>query len=295
MQKGSLVGPDRLRFDYSASRPLTEAEIQRIEDLVNDKVLANAPITTDVLPMDEAKKRGAIGIFEEKYGAVVRMLTMTPDSIELCGGTHASRTGDIGFFKVLGDSGLAAGVRRIEAATGRSAIGHVRKMERELRQTAELVKAPGLEPSEKVQRLVERERALQKEVEALQRKLVQGGTQDLTAGARAVAGVRVLGTTVGVGDPKALRELADRLRDKLAPAVVLLGTEAKDGRALLACSVSKDVTDRYRAGDIVREAAQIVGGGGGGRADFAQAGGSDATKLDEAVQSVYRLTAPSAG
>ena len=289
MQKGSLVGPDRLRFDYSASRPLSEEEIRRIEDLVNDKVLANAPITTDVLPMDEAKKRGAIGIFEEKYGTVVRMLTMTPESIELCGGTHATRTGDIGLFKILSDSGLAAGVRRIEAATGKNAIAHVRKLESELRHTAELVKAPGLEPSDKVQRLVERERALQKEIESLQRKLVSGGSRDFTADARDVGGVKVLGTTVPLGDPKALRELADQLRDKLAPAVVLLGTEGKDGKALLACSVSKDVTDRFRAGDIVREAAQIVGGGGGGRPDFAQAGGSDASKLDEAVQTVYRV------
>ena len=289
MQKGSLVGPDRLRFDYSSSRPLTDEEVRRIEDLVNDKILANAPITTDVLPMDDAKKRGAIGIFEEKYGAVVRMLTMTPESIELCGGTHASRTGDIGFFKILSDGGLAAGVRRIEAATGKNAIAHVRKLESELRHTAELVKAPGLEPSDRVQRLVERERALQKEIESLKRKLVSGGSRDFAADAREVGGVRVLGAIVPVGDPKALRELADQLRDKLAPAVVLLGTEGVDGKALLACSVSKDVTDRFRAGDIVREAAQIVGGGGGGRPDFAQAGGSDASKLDDAVQSVYRI------
>ncbi len=289
MQKGSLVGPDRLRFDYSASRPLTDEEIRRVEDLVNEKILLNAPITTEVLPMEEAKRRGAVGIFEEKYGAVVRMLTMTRDSIELCGGTHASRTGDIGLFKILSDSGLAAGVRRIEAATGWNALRHVRGMERELRETAGLVKAPPLEPRDKVERLVEQHKSLQKEIESLQRKLVQGGTRDLTADAREIDGVRVLGANVPVGDPKALRELADQLRDRLSPAVVLLGTEAKEGKALLACSVSKDVTDRFRAGDIVREAARVVGGGGGGRPDFAQAGGQDASKLDEAVQVVYRL------
>jgi alanyl-tRNA synthetase len=287
MQKGSLVGPDRLRFDYSSSRPLTPEEIQRIEDLVNEKILANAPIETEVLPMDEAKKRGAIGIFEEKYGSVVRMLTMTSDSIELCGGTHASRTGDLGLFTIVSDNGLAAGVRRIEASTGWNTLEKLRETARELRETAAVVKAPPSQAKEKVQRLLEREKELEREIERLQKKLVTGGDRDLTADARDVGGVRLLGTRVDLGDPKALRELADQLRDRLAPAVVLLGTEAKGGKVLLACSVSKEITDRYHAGNIVKHAAELVGGGGGGRPDFAQAGGNDPTKLDDAVRSVY--------
>ncbi|MEM9191730.1 MAG: alanine--tRNA ligase [Myxococcota bacterium] len=287
MQKGSLVGPDRLRFDFSATRPLTAEEIRRIEDLVNAKILENAPVETEVLPMAEAKERGAIGIFEEKYGEVVRMLTMTSDSVELCGGTHALRTGDIGLFKILSDGGVSAGVRRIEAATGLRVLSHVREIEHELQETAALVKAPALKPRDKVARLLQQQKDLQKEIERLQKKLTSGGDRDLSADAQDINGVKVLGTQVDLGDAKALRELADQLRDKLAPAAILVGTEAKGGKALLACSVSKDATDRFNAGKIVRKAAQIVGGGGGGRADFAQAGGTDASKLSEAVQSIY--------
>ncbi|HJL19180.1 MAG TPA: alanine--tRNA ligase [Sandaracinaceae bacterium LLY-WYZ-13_1] len=286
MQRGSLVGPDRLRFDYAGNRPLEPDEIRRIEDLVNDKILANAPIETEVLPMDEAKARGAIGIFEEKYGAVVRMLTMTEDSIELCGGTHASRTGDIGLFKIVSESGLAAGVRRIEAQTGTGALDVVREMERELVEAGALVKAKRGETPDRVKKLLDTNRELQRELEQLRQKLVSGSTQDLTADAKKVGDVTFLGTTVDIGDGKALRELADQLRDKLAPAVVMLGADAK-GKALLACSVSKEITERFHAGNLVKEAAQLVGGGGGGRPDFAQAGGKDPSKLAEAVRTVY--------
>jgi alanyl-tRNA synthetase len=289
MQKGSLVGPDRLRFDYAGSRPMTDEEIARVEDLVNAKIQVNAPIETEVLPMDDAKARGAIGIFEEKYGAVVRMLTMTSDSIELCGGTHASRTGDIGLLKIVSESGLAAGVRRIEAQTGMGALRFVRDMERELTDAAALLKAKRGEIADRVQRLLEANKALQKEIEQQKKKLVRGSTQDLTADARKVGDVTFLGTTVDISDGKALRELADQLRDKLAPAVILLGADA-GGKALLACSVSKEITDRFHAGNLIRDAAQIVGGGGGGRPDFAQAGGKDPSKLGEAVDLVYRNT-----
>ena len=288
MQKGSLVGPDRLRFDYAGSRPLTLEEIAEIEDIVNEKVLVNAPIETEILPMDEAKERGAIGIFEEKYGAVVRMLTMTEDSIELCGGTHASRTGDIGFFKIVSESGLAAGVRRIEAQTGTGAVRFVRALEHELGETGAMIKAKRGETPARVQKLLDRNKELQKEIEQLQRQLVSGNAGDLTADAKKLGDVTILGTTVDIGDGRALREMADQLRDKLAPAVVLLGANAK-GKALLACSVSKDVTDRFHAGNLIKEAASIVGGGGGGRPDFAQAGGKDPSKLGDAVKSVYRL------
>jgi len=290
MQKGSLVGPDRLRFDYAGSRPLTAEEIRRIEDLVNEAVLDNTPVTTEVLPMDEAKGRGAIGIFEEKYGSVVRMLHIGP-SLELCGGTHAARTGDIGLFKVLGDSGVAAGVRRIEAATGAHAARHVRALEDELDAAAAALKSSPKDVADKVRRLLDQQKALQKEVTDLQKQLVSGGGGDLTADAKTLDdGTRVLGLAVELGDPKALREMADQLRDKLDPGVVLLGTATKDGKALLACSVSKSLTRRFQAGAIVKEAAAVVGGGGGGRPDFAQAGGSDPSKLPEAVARVYALT-----
>jgi alanyl-tRNA synthetase len=288
-QKGSLVGPDRLRFDYSGTRPVLPAEVQRIEDLVNACVLENTDITTEALPIEEAKSRGAIGIFEEKYGDVVRMLRIGP-SLELCGGTHASRTGDIGLFKILSESGLAAGVRRIEATTGLNALTHLRRVESELAATASLLKAPVAQVRDRVERLVEQQKETQREIERLKRALMSGERADLSAEARDIDGTRVLGAMVDLGDAAALREMADQLRDKLAPAVVLLGSPSKDGKkAMLVCSVSKTLTDRFRAGDIVRAAASVVGGSGGGRRDFAQAGGPDPSKLGEAVSKVYEL------
>ncbi len=288
-QKGSLVGPDRLRFDYSGTRPLWPAEIAQIEDLVNAEILKNTEITTESLPIEEAKNRGAIGIFEEKYGDVVRMLRIGP-SLELCGGTHAHRTGDIGLFKILSEAGLAAGVRRIEATTGLNALGHVRRVESELADTASLLKSPVPQVRSRVERLIEQQKESQREIDRLQRALMSGERADLSAEAKDVDGTRVLGATVEVGDVGSLREMADQLRDKLAPAVVLLGSPSKDGKkAMLVCSVSKALTDRFRAGDIVKAAASVVGGSGGGRPDFAQAGGPDPSKLREAVTKVYEL------
>jgi alanyl-tRNA synthetase len=265
------------------------AELARIEDLVNEKVRVNAPIETEILPMDQAKARGAIGLFEERYGEVVRMLRMTDDSIELCGGTHASATGDIGFFKVVSEGGVAAGVRRIEAVTGVGAVEHVRTMESQLSGAAALLKVAPRETVERLEKLLASLKDRDRQIEELKRKLLQGGTKDLTADAQPRDGHKVLGAVVDIGDGKALRELADQLRDKLSPAVILLGTATGDGRAILACSVSKELTGRFKAGDIVRDAAAIVGGSGGGRPDFAQAGGNDASKLGEAVARVYAL------
>lgn len=283
MQKGSLVSSDRLRFDYSAAVATSPEQLQRVEDLVNGKILQNAPITVDVMPMPEARKKGAVGIFEEKYGEVVRVLTMTEDSVELCGGTHAARTGDIGLFKIISDAGLAAGVRRMEAATGLRALAYVRDLEEELDRTATLVKTQGRAPSERVERLVHRERDLVKEVARLQQKLASGGgAQGLVGQAQDVDGVKVLGAVVDLGDAKALRDMADGLRDRLQPAAVLLGTRVGD-KAVLVCSVSKGATERFHAGNIVREAAKRVGGKGGGRPDFAQAGGHDVSQLEAAV------------
>ncbi|MEM8608395.1 MAG: alanine--tRNA ligase, partial [Myxococcota bacterium] len=288
-QKGSLVGPDRLRFDYSGTKPLSSDDLVAIENLVNREVLANEAITTEVLPMDEAKNRGAIGIFEEKYGDVVRMLRIGP-SLELCGGTHAARTGDIGLFKVLSETGLAAGVRRIEATTGLNALSHLRTVESELESAAALLKAPTQQVSDRVGRLLETQKEAQREIDRLNKALMAGGSGDLSSSARQIEGAQVLGATVDIGDAGTLREMADQLRDKLEPAVVLLGAPSKDGKkALLVCSVSKGLTDRFRAGDIVKAAASVVGGNGGGRPDFAQAGGPDPTRLAEAVTKVYEL------
>jgi alanyl-tRNA synthetase len=292
-QKGSLVGPDRLRFDYSSGKPLTPEEIQKIEDLVNEKILSDAPVQTEVLPQSEAKKRGAMAIFEEKYGDVVRVLTMTRDSVELCGGTHARALGEIGMFKILSDAGVAAGVRRIEAATGLNALAWVRHIEGSLRQAGRLVKASPQELPEKVEKLLDDARRLEKELAEAKRKLALGGSggggaDQWLAGARTYPFGRVLSVKVDVADVAMLRELAEKLRDKLGDAIVLVGS-VQGAKAMLVLTVAKALTDRYKAGDLIRPIAQILGGSGGGRPDMAQAGGTDVAKIDEALEKLYAL------
>jgi alanyl-tRNA synthetase len=292
-QKGSLVGPDRLRFDFAHGKAVLPEELARIEDLVNEKILSDAPVETQVMTMEEAKKAGAMAIFEEKYGDTVRVLTMTKDSVELCGGTHARALGEIGLFKIVSESGVAAGVRRIEAATGMNALAYVREIEGTLKGAAGVLKASAAEVPEKLERMLEHERALQKEVAELKRKLAMGGGGGLEAqlaGARDIPGGKVLAVRAEVSDAATLRELAEKLRDKLGDAVVLVGAAGTD-KATFVLTVSKSLTDRYKAGELIKGVAQIVGGSGGGRPDMAQAGGTDVGRLDEAIQSLYaRLT-----
>jgi alanyl-tRNA synthetase len=295
-QKGSLVAPDRLRFDYSSGRPLTPEEIQRIEDLVNQKILSNAPVQTEVLPQAEARKRGAIAIFEEKYGDVVRVLTMTKDSVELCGGTHARALGEIGMFKILSESSVAAGVRRIEAATGLNALAYVRQLEGTVRNAARLVKAAPQELPEKVERLLEETKKLDKELAEAKRKLALGGggvgggggIERWAQGARDLPFGKALAVKVDVADAAMLRELAEKLRDKLGDSIVLVGSVAGP-KAMLVLAVSKSLTDRFKAGELIRPIAQVLGGSGGGRPDMAQAGGTDVAKIDQALEKLYAL------
>jgi alanyl-tRNA synthetase len=288
-QKGSLVEPDRLRFDFTWGRALTAEEKAKVEDLVNEKILANADVVTEVLPIDEAKKRGATAIFEEKYGDVVRMLTMTQDSIELCGGTHARATGDIGQLKILSEGGVAAGVRRIEAVTGMRALAHARALEASVEKASAVVRAGGGDLIEKLEKLVAREKELDKKIAELTRKVAVGGgggEQALTSRAKEIGGVKVLGASVEGGDPGAMRELAEQLRDKLGDSVVLLASQAA-GKVHLVLAVSKGLLPKLRAGDLIKPIAQIVGGSGGGRPDMAQAGGTDTAKIGEAVSAIY--------
>lgn len=288
MQKGSLVAADRLRFDYSSTKPLSRDQMVQIEVLVNQRIIQNIQVETEVLPLLEAKGRGAIGIFEEKYGDVVRVVSIA-DSKELCGGTHVSRTGDIGFFKIVSDAGIAASVRRIEATTGFNSLKYVSNLEQELLAVAKLVKVTPFETREKVERVLDKQKELSREIERLNRQLVLGKSRDVTGDARRIGGINVLGTRIESDDMATMREMADQLRDRLAPAVVLLGSAAKDGKALLVCTVSKELTSRIQAGKLIKEVASIVGGSGGGRPDFAQAGGSDGSQLDRAVESIYQL------
>lgn len=292
-QKGSLVGPDRLRFDFTHNQPLTPEEITRIEDLVNGAILENAPIRTEVLTMEQARGRGAMMIFEEKYGDVVRMLTIGP-STELCGGVHARATGDIGLFKIVSEQGVAAGVRRILASTGEGSLAYVHGLEATVAEAARAAKTTPEGLTEKIGRLMDRQRALEKEVEALQRKLLSGGgaggIDSMVAQAREVAGVKVLGLRTEVTDRGALRELAEQLRDKLGDSVVLVGS-ASEGKAQLVATVSKSLTERFKAGELIRPIAAQVGGSGGGRPDMAQAGGTEVAKLDDAIEAIYGVVA----
>ncbi|HEX3345131.1 MAG TPA: alanine--tRNA ligase, partial [Polyangiaceae bacterium] len=292
-QKGSLVGPDRLRFDFASGRPTTREEMRRIEELVNGKVLGDAAVLTEVLPIDLARKRGAVAMFGEKYGDVVRVLTMTPDSVELCGGTHARSLGEIGLFKIKSEQGLAAGVRRIEAATGLNSLHWAQEVEQ---LGAEAARAAGTgfdRLATHLEKLAAERKQLEKEVADLKRQVAMGGGQggaggidEMLRNARDVPGGKALAVKAGVGDAATLRELAEKLRDKLGEAVVLVGAPGKD-KAMLVLTVSKGLLGRYKAGDLIKGVAAMVGGSGGGRPDMAQAGGTDVGKLDEALESLY--------
>jgi alanyl-tRNA synthetase len=271
---------------------VTDEELTRIEDLVNERIRENAPVTTTVLPVDDAMKQGATALFGEKYGAVVRMVAMGEFSRELCGGTHAKQTGEIGLFKVITEGGIAAGVRRIEAVTGRGALEYLRELEAELDAIAERVRGTRGELARKLDKLIEEKKAREKEIEALKSRLASGKSSDILDGARETQGIRVLAKLVEeVDNPKDLRDYADRVRDKIGSGVALLAAKAED-KALLIALVTKDLTKRFHAGEIVKSAALKLGGSGGGRPDMAQAGGPnfdgipDALKvLDEVVES----------
>jgi alanyl-tRNA synthetase len=295
-QKGSLVGPDRLRFDFSHGKAVTPEQLRAIEDLVNAKILTNAPVETEVLPIDVARARGAMAIFEEKYGDVVRVLTMTPDSVELCGGTHARALGDIGLFKIISEGGVAAGVRRIEAATGLNALAYVRELEEVVKSAARTLRCGTHDLPEKIDKLIEKDRSLEKEIADLKRKIAMGGSGGGGAGgggveewverAREIPFGKALAVRVDGSDASTLRELADKLRDKLGDAVVLVGGVG-EGKVQLVVTVSKSLVGRYKAGDVVKQVALVVGGSGGGRPDMAQAGGPQVEKIDEALARFY--------
>ena len=287
-QKGSLVAPDRLRFDFSHSAPLTDEEKQRVEDLVNERVRKNAATDTAVLPIADAKKAGAIAFFGEKYGDTVRVVTMG-ESKEFCGGTHVARTGDIAFFLITEEAGVAQGVRRIEAVTGAGALGFVRRLEGELGETGRLLRSGSFEVAARVAKLQAEQRDQQKEIETLRRKLASGGGgRDLASEARDVNGVRVLATRVDGADAKALREVADQQRDKLKSGVIVLAGVEGDKIALVSM-VTPDLVGKFNAGKIVGEVAKAIGGKGGGRPDMAQGGGSEPQNLDAALARVFDL------
>ncbi len=282
-QKGSLVAPDRLRFDFTHFGPMTDEQTREVEDRVNREILRNVNSKTDVLPFDEAKKRGAVAMFGEKYGDVVRVVGIGGESLEFCGGTHVHRAGDIGLCKIVGESSVAQGVRRLEAVTGLGAMDYLRRVEDELGSASGRLKASPFEVSARVDKLLTEQRALEKQIAELKSKLASGGARDLMSDVVEVDGVKVLATSTEVADAKTLRETGDMLRDKLGSGVVVLAGVDGDKVALLAM-VSKDLTGRFHAGQLLKSVAQVLGGRGGGRPDMAQGGGKDAHKVPEALE-----------
>ncbi|MBI5969431.1 MAG: alanine--tRNA ligase [Deltaproteobacteria bacterium] len=287
-QAGSLVTPQRLRFDYTHFSPLTEEEIDRVEELVNSRIRQNLEVHVSFLSYKDALDKGAIALFGEKYGDMVRLVQMGEVSAELCGGTHTRRSGDIGLFKILSETGVAAGVRRIEAVTGEEAWRVVKREELELRSIAAAVKAKIGEVAEKVQRLIRQQKETEKALQALQVKVSTGQSRDLISSIRDVKGIKVLSTEVEVKDPKSLREMADRLKDHIRSGIVLLGAKG-DGKVMLLCVVTPDLAEKYPAQKLIKEVARYVGGTGGGRADMAQAGGTKVEGLRQALEKIYEI------
>jgi len=288
-QKGSLVAPDRLRFDFSHFEAVNPRQLQEVERLVNAQIRANAPAETQVMAFDQAVEAGAMALFGEKYESDVRVLRVGGFSMELCGGTHVRRAGDIGFFKIVGESGVAAGVRRIEALTGAGALQYVEQNDELLKEVAGLVRGAREEAPAKVRDALERIRQMEKEIRALKDKLAAGKGNDLSAGAVDVQGVKVVATKVDGADAGALRNAVDQLKSQLKSAVIVLASVESAAKIVLVAGVTADLTGRIKAGELVGAIAAQVGGKGGGRPDFAQAGGSNPAALDAALAGVVAL------
>ena len=287
-QAGSLVAPDRLRFDFTHFAQVDGDKLRGVEEYVNRRVRENRPLSTQEMGRDEAVQSGATAIFEERYGETVRVVSVEGVSRELCGGTHSERTGDIGLFKIVSEAAVGANLRRIEALTGEGAVQYVQGQEREIKALAARLKTGPDQLGERLERLLKELKDREREVESLKAKLRAGSTTDLLDGAREVAGVRLLAREVEADSPKALREYADQVKEKLPSGVAVLAGRG-DGKAMLVCVVSPDLTDRIKAGEIIKRLSPLVGGKGGGRPDMAQGGGSEPDKLPDALGTVPGL------
>jgi alanyl-tRNA synthetase len=285
-QKGSLVNADRLRFDFSHSEPVTEAELLEVESLVNHQVLENRETQVQVMALEDAKQSGAMSLFGEKYDETVRVLKIGGEfSTELCGGTHVNSTGDIGIMKIVSESGVAAGVRRLEAVTGEGALDWIKDSEQKLNDLTRLLKADRSSTVSRMEQQLEKMRELEKTLQKLKAKQASSAGSDMAAEAEEIEGIKVSARILEGADVNTLRETVDQLKNKLGTAALVLASVEGDKVTLIA-GVTKDTTDRIKAGDLVNFVAQQVGGKGGGRADMAQAGGNDPAKLDAALGSV---------
>jgi alanyl-tRNA synthetase len=287
-QSGSSVSPERLRFDFTHFAPMKEEELTGVEALVNQKIRENLKVETKIMRVEDALQTGAMALFGEKYGEKVRVVMVSDFSIELCGGTHSDRTGDIALFRIVNETGVAAGVRRIEALTGEKAYQFVKEEERELWEIASLLKSSPGELSSRVDRLLQTQRELERTVDSLQGRFSHQEILDLLPLVKEIKGVKVLSAKVDGKDPKQMRDFLDQLKTKIGSGIILLGSRAQDKVSLI-LGVTSDLTGRFKANDLIKKVASRVGGTGGGRADFAQAGGSDPEKLDEALRIIDDL------
>jgi alanyl-tRNA synthetase len=289
-QAGSLVAPDHLRFDFSHGGSVKDREVEQLEELVNEQVQANTPVTHEVMDIKEALASGAMALFGEKYGNRVRVVRIGDFSTELCGGTHLDATGQIGYFKVDTEGAVAAGVRRIEAVAGAAAVEAVTRQQRVLREIGDILKIAPADAPQRLRKLLDEQRVLERQLAELEARLARSRADDLVAGSRQINGVAVVAGRIDGLDPDGLRAVADRLRDRLGSGIVCVGSVA-DGKVNLVAAVTKDLTRRFHAGKLVQEVARAVGGSGGGRPDLAQAGGKDPAKLDSALDGVYDAVA----
>jgi alanyl-tRNA synthetase len=287
-QAGSLVEPDRLRFDYSHFAPLTDREIEEIEQKINQIVFKNQPVQTQVMDVSQAVAAGALAFFGEKYRQQVRVVSIPEVSMELCGGTHTRMTGDVGLFKIVSESSIASGIRRIEALTGFGTYLRLEEDENLLQELSHTLRAPRGEITRVISRLMDQQRQLENELETLKRKMAHSQIGDLVDAPNNVKGVAVISRKVEGVDASMLRELAENAGSKIGSGVVVLGL-ASNGKASLVAVVSEDLQKRLHAGKIIKKVAELVGGSGGGRPDFAQAGGKDSEKLEHALQAVYNI------
>jgi len=294
-QKGSLVAPDRLRFDFSHFSPMTDEQKRTVEDMVNAEIRRNVDSVVEVLPIEEARQKGAVAMFGEKYGDRVRVVHIGGESLEFCGGTHVRRAGDIGLFKILSESGVAQGVRRIEAVTGAGALDYLRRLEGELGKVGDRLKATPFEVSSRVDKVLAEVKALEKEIEKLKHRIASGGGgKDLLSQVVEIKGIKVLAAALEVDDVKVLRETGDQLRDKLGSGVLLLAGVGGPDKVTLLAMVTKDLTGRVHAGKLLGVAAEALGGKAGGKPDMAQGGGKDAAKVPEALELARKWVAENA-
>jgi alanyl-tRNA synthetase len=284
-QKGSLVDENRTRFDFSHPKAITPPQLEEIEHVVNTIIRSNASVHARVMGYDQAIDTGAVALFGEKYGDEVRVIEMGEFSTELCGGTHVKRTGDIGLFKIITESGIASGVRRIEASTGQQALNHIHRREKQFADISSLLKVAPDEATARLSQMLDNIKRLEKEVVRVKSKMASGQGEDIVAKAKTVDGVTMLATVLPDSDVALLRQTVDQLKAKLKSAVILLAS-VSGGKVILIAGVTNDLTNKFKAGELVNYVANQVGGKGGGRPDLAQAGGTNPETLNAAIDSV---------